>query len=90
MIILAIFGYGIVDGLSRVYYDSLVLVRTFWEEGRIDEAVEVVRDMESRGVVGTASVYYELACCLSNKGRWKDALLEVCVALLYFRFQKHK
>jgi hypothetical protein len=33
--------------------------------------------MEQRGVVGAASVYYELACCLCNKGRWKDAMLQV-------------
>lgn len=55
-----------------------VLVRTFWEEGKVNEAVEAVRDMERRGVVGTASVYYELACCLCKSGRWKEAMLEVC------------
>ncbi|KAF9600682.1 hypothetical protein IFM89_011353 [Coptis chinensis] len=54
-----------------------VLVRAFWEEGKVNEAVEAVRDMERRGVVGTASVYYELACCLCRNGRWKDAMLEV-------------
>lgn len=59
-----------------------VLVSTFWEEDKADKAVEVVRDMERRGVVGTASVYYELACCLCNKGRWRDAMLEVCCYLL--------
>jgi len=55
-----------------------VLVRTFWKEGKVDEAVEAVRDMERRGVVGTASLYYELACCLCNEGRWRDAMVEVC------------
>ncbi|KAM3014598.1 hypothetical protein FF2_027279 [Malus domestica] len=54
-----------------------VIVRAFWCEGKIDEAVEAVRDMEQRGVVGTGSVYYELACCLCNSGRWQDALTEV-------------
>ncbi|KAJ6420307.1 hypothetical protein OIU84_030261 [Salix udensis] len=54
-----------------------VLVRAFWEEGRVNEAVEAVRDMEQRGVVGAASVYYELACCLCFNGRWQDAMLEV-------------
>lgn len=54
-----------------------VLVRAFWEEGRVNEAVEAVRDMEKRGVVGAASVYYELACCLCYNGRWQDAMLEV-------------
>lgn len=54
-----------------------VLVRAFWEEGKVNEAVEAVRDMEQRGVVGVASVYYELACCLCNNGRWQDAMVEV-------------
>lgn len=54
-------------------------MRAFWEEGRVDEAVEAVRDMEQRGVVGAASVYYELACCLCNNGRWQDAMLEVSI-----------
>ncbi|KAG8081653.1 hypothetical protein GUJ93_ZPchr0018g11330 [Zizania palustris] len=54
-----------------------VLVRAFWEQGKVNEAVEAVKEMEQRGVVGAASVYYELACCLCNNGRWKDALLQV-------------
>ncbi|CAI0406374.1 unnamed protein product [Linum tenue] len=54
-----------------------VLVRAFWEEGKVNEAVESVRDMEDRGVVGVASVYYELACCLCHHGRWRDAMHEV-------------
>lgn len=54
-----------------------VLVRAFWKEGKINEAVETIRDMERRGVIGTASVYYELACCLCNSGRWRDAMVEV-------------
>lgn len=54
-----------------------VLVKAFWEEGEVDEAIQVVRDMEQRGVFGAACVYYELACCLCNNGRWQEALLEV-------------
>ncbi|CAJ2635266.1 unnamed protein product [Trifolium pratense] len=54
-----------------------VLVRTFWKEGKVDEAVKSVRDMERRGIMGLASVYYELACCLCNCGRWQDAITEV-------------
>ncbi|KAL2906504.1 hypothetical protein RDABS01_005214 [Bienertia sinuspersici] len=54
-----------------------VLVRTFWKENKVDEAVHIVRDMEQRGIKGSASVYYELACCLCNKGRWQDAMLEI-------------
>lgn len=56
---------------------SSVLVRGLWGEGKVNEAVEAVRDMEQRGVVGTSSVYYELACCLCSIGRWEDAILEV-------------
>ncbi|XP_038881786.1 pentatricopeptide repeat-containing protein At5g67570, chloroplastic isoform X2 [Benincasa hispida] len=54
-----------------------VLVKAFWEEGNVNGAIEAVRDMEQRGVVGSASVYYELACCLCYNGRWQDALVEV-------------
>ncbi|CAN8251458.1 unnamed protein product [Cochlearia groenlandica] len=54
-----------------------VLVRALWRENKIDEAVEAVRDMEQKGVIGTGSVYYELACCLCYNGRWSDAMLEV-------------
>ncbi|KAJ0098072.1 hypothetical protein Patl1_28509 [Pistacia atlantica] len=63
------------EGLRALTYR--VLVKAFWEEGKINEAVEVVRDMEQRGVVGTASVYYELACCLCNSGRWQEAMVVV-------------
>ncbi|XAR51373.1 hypothetical protein NMG60_11005985 [Bertholletia excelsa] len=54
-----------------------VLVRTFWEENKVDQAVKAVREMEQRGVFGLPCVYYELACCLCNKGRWQEAMLEV-------------
>jgi pentatricopeptide repeat protein len=60
-----------------------VLVRALWREGKIEEAVEAVRDMEQKGVIGTGSVYYELACCLCNNGRWCDAMLEASSLLLY-------
>jgi hypothetical protein len=60
-----------------------VLVRSFWEQDKINEAVEAVNDMEQRGVVGAASVYYELACCLCNNGRWRDAMLQVCSYACY-------
>ena len=58
-----------------------VLVKTLWKEGKIDEAVETIRSMEERGVVGSAGVYYELACCLCNNGRWKEAMVEVYYSL---------
>ena len=61
----------------------LVLVRTFWEEGEVDEAIRIAREMERRGVIGSPSVYYELACCLCNKGRWQEAVMEVSL-VVYF------
>ena len=64
-------------GFTYLICGFTVLVRAFWEEGKINEAVAAVRNMEQRGVVGTASVYYELACCLCNNGRWQDAMLVV-------------
>ncbi|KAF9594318.1 hypothetical protein IFM89_030447 [Coptis chinensis] len=34
-----------------------------------------VKDMERRGVVGTAGVYYLISMlCLCGNGRWKDAI----------------
>ena len=51
---------------------ALVLVKAFWEEGKINEAVEAVRHIEQRGVIGMASVFYELACCLRKNGRWQE------------------
>lgn len=68
---------------SRYNLCVTVLVRALWEQGKINEAVEAVNDMEQRGVVGAASVYYELACCLCNHGRWKDAMLQVCNCMFY-------
>ncbi|KAL6615778.1 hypothetical protein ACP70R_038048 [Stipagrostis hirtigluma subsp. patula] len=54
-----------------------VLINAFWREGKIDEAVMAVEDMENRGVVGSASLYYDLARCLCSVGRCKEALLQV-------------
>ncbi|KAI4962851.1 hypothetical protein ZWY2020_025242 [Hordeum vulgare] len=44
-----------------------VLVRAFWEQGKVNEAVEAVKDMEQRGVVGAATVYYELLAVFAIK-----------------------
>ncbi|KAH7654422.1 TPR-like protein [Dioscorea alata] len=54
-----------------------VLVNTLWREGKIDEAVLAVQDMENRGIVGTASLYYDLARCLCSAGRCDEALLQI-------------
>ncbi|GLT70352.1 hypothetical protein SLA2020_424390 [Shorea laevis] len=51
-----------------------VLVNTLWQEGKTDEAVLAVQDMERRGVVGSAALYYDLARCLCSAGRCQEAL----------------
>lgn len=55
----------------------LVLVKAFSKEGKVNEAIEAVRDMEQKGVVGEASVYCELAFSLCYNGLWQEAILEV-------------
>lgn len=69
-----------------LWHGTVVLVKAFWEEGNADGAIEAVRDMEQRGVVGSASVYYELACCLCYNGKWQDALVEVGSPSIYISF----
>ncbi|RZC47079.1 hypothetical protein C5167_040022 [Papaver somniferum] len=54
-----------------------ILVNTLWKEGKTDEAVAAVKDMESRGIVGTASLYYDLARCLCSAGRCEEALMQI-------------
>ncbi|KZV29376.1 pentatricopeptide repeat-containing protein chloroplastic [Dorcoceras hygrometricum] len=51
-----------------------VLVNALWREGRTEEAVMAVEEMERRGIVGNASLYYDLARCLCSVGRCKEAL----------------
>ncbi|CAH8354844.1 unnamed protein product [Eruca vesicaria subsp. sativa] len=51
-----------------------VLVNTLWKEGKTDEAIETVEDMESRGIVGSAALYYDLARCLCSAGRCSEGL----------------
>ncbi|XP_039054249.1 pentatricopeptide repeat-containing protein At5g67570, chloroplastic-like, partial [Hibiscus syriacus] len=64
--------------LTKVaYFLFSLLACMFLLKRKINEAVEAVRDMEQRGVIGTTSVYYELACCLCRNGRWHDAMIEV-------------
>ena len=60
------------------WYPFAVLVNTLWREGKPDEAIEAVRTMESRGLVGSASLYYDLARCLCSVGRCEEALMQVC------------
>ncbi|CAN6454772.1 unnamed protein product [Victoria cruziana] len=56
---------------------TYVLVNTLWKEGKTEEAVLAIQDMERRGVVGSASLYYDLARCLCSAGRCQDALVQV-------------
>ncbi|XP_047339308.1 pentatricopeptide repeat-containing protein At1g30610, chloroplastic [Impatiens glandulifera] len=54
-----------------------VLVKTFSKEGKIDEAVSAMEEMESRGVIGSAALYYDFARCLCSAGRVEEALVQV-------------
>ncbi|KAK3041873.1 hypothetical protein RJ639_001241, partial [Escallonia herrerae] len=54
-----------------------VLVNTHWREGKVDEAVTAVRDMERRGIIGSGSPYYDLARCLCSAGRCQEALMQM-------------
>lgn len=56
----------------------VVLVNTLWKEGKPDEAIAVVQDMETRGLLGSASIYYDLARCLCSVGRCEEGLMQVC------------
>ncbi|KAG9150673.1 hypothetical protein Leryth_008131 [Lithospermum erythrorhizon] len=54
-----------------------VLVNTLSKEGNVEEAILAVEDMERRGIVGTASLYYDLARCLCSAGRCQEALKQI-------------
>ncbi|XP_057980925.1 pentatricopeptide repeat-containing protein At1g30610, chloroplastic isoform X2 [Malania oleifera] len=54
-----------------------VLVNTLWREGKTDEAVLAVQDMQRRGIVGSAALYYDLARCLCSVGRCQEALMQI-------------
>lgn len=62
-----------------------VLVNSFWREGKTEEAVLAVKDMERRGIVGSAALYYDLARCLCTSGRCQEALdLVILLCLIYY------
>lgn len=63
-----------------------VLVNTLWKEGKTDEAILAVQDMERRGIVGSASLYYDLARCLCAAGRCIEALIQVVFIQSNFSF----
>ncbi|CAN1226341.1 Pentatricopeptide repeat-containing protein At1g30610, chloroplastic [Linum grandiflorum] len=54
-----------------------VLVNTLSKESKPDEAVLAVQEMESRGIVGSAALYYDLARCHCSAGRCEEALAQV-------------
>lgn len=54
-----------------------VLVNTLWKEGKTDEAVLAIENMERRGIVGSAALYYDFARCLCSAGRCKEALMQM-------------
>ena len=56
----------------------IVVVNTLWREGKPDEAIAAVQDMENRGIIGSASLYYDLARCLCSVGRCDEGLMQVC------------
>lgn len=67
-------------GLKWVLYT--VLINTLWREGKTDEAVSTVQEMEQRGIVGSAALYYDLARCLCSAGRCQEALMLVLIFCL--------
>ncbi|KAF3325717.1 pentatricopeptide repeat-containing protein [Carex littledalei] len=73
--------YEFYNKVKRSYIPSAlnykVLLNALWREGKTEEAVLAVKDMEQHGVVGTASLYYDLARCLCTAGRCEEALLQI-------------
>lgn len=65
--------------IAPIKFRFLVLVNTFRKEGKVDEAIRTVKEMEERGIVGSAAIYYDLARCLCSEGRCKEALVQVNV-----------
>ena len=53
------------------------MVETFGKAKKPDEAIALVEAMETSGTVGTAGVYFALACSLCIVGRLKEALFQV-------------
>jgi pentatricopeptide repeat protein len=45
--------------------------------GKADLAVQMVKQMEERGIVAVPGVFYALAVTLCTCGKWEDALLQV-------------
>lgn len=60
-------------------------MNTLWREGKTDEAVSAVEDMERSGIVGSAALYYDLARCLCSAGKCEEALMQVDLSCLILR-----
>ena len=56
-------------------------MNTLWKEGKVDEAALAVQNMEKRGIVGSAALYYDFARCLCSAGRCQEALIQVLLVL---------
>ncbi|KAI3731770.1 hypothetical protein L1987_62959 [Smallanthus sonchifolius] len=54
-----------------------VLVNIFWKENKVDEAILTVNEMEKRGIIGSAALYYDLARCLCSTGRSEEAIVQI-------------
>lgn len=61
-------------------------MNTLSKEGKLDEAVLAVQNMEKRGIVGSAALYYDFARCLCRAGRCQEALMQVFMVLDLFHF----
>jgi pentatricopeptide repeat protein len=53
------------------------LVEALGTTGEVDKAIEMVEEMERRGVLECAGVYYALASALCAVGRLSEALVQV-------------
>lgn len=53
------------------------LVEALGMSGEVEKAVAMVQDMECRGVIESAGVYYALASALCTAGRLSEALVQV-------------
>ncbi len=53
------------------------LVEALGTAGEVDTAIEMVEEMERRGILECAGVYYALASALCAAGRLSEALVQV-------------
>lgn len=61
-------------------------MNTLWKEGKTDEAMLAVQNMEKRGIVGSGALYSDFARCLCSAGRCQEALIQVLLELGVLQF----